>query len=106
MIEPLALNNQVQLWVMATLAFAIFYSNYMVAPLLPAFLKEFAAPAYQLGWLIAGYLIPYGVSTLAFGFSTALAIFASIQTLLGFAALYGFRGERPSRARSVELTTT
>ena len=32
---------------------------------------------------------------IAFGFTVALAIFASAQTLLGFAALYGFRGERP-----------
>jgi len=28
-------------------------------------------------------------------FNAALAIFASAQTLLGFAVLYGFRAERP-----------
>jgi predicted MFS family arabinose efflux permease len=65
--EPSATNDEVQLWVMATLAFAVFYSNYMVAPLIPAFSREFAVPAYQLGWLIAGYLIPYGISTLVYG---------------------------------------
>lgn len=43
---------------------------------------------------------------MAFGFSIALAIFASAQTLLGLAALYDFRGERPSLVRSAELTTT
>jgi len=43
---------------------------------------------------------------ITFGFSIALAIFASLQTVLGFAALYGFRGERPSRVRSVELAET
>jgi predicted MFS family arabinose efflux permease len=43
---------------------------------------------------------------IAFGFSTVLAVFASVQTLLGLAALYAFRGERPSRARSVGLTST
>ena len=32
---------------------------------------------------------------LALSFNAALAIFASAQTLLGFAALYGFRAERP-----------
>jgi predicted MFS family arabinose efflux permease len=32
---------------------------------------------------------------IAFGFGTALAIFASAQTLLGFAALYAFSAERP-----------
>jgi predicted MFS family arabinose efflux permease len=42
---------------------------------------------------------------IAFGFGTALAIFALGQTLSGFAALYVFRGERPSRVRSVELAT-
>jgi len=65
--EPSATNVKVQLWVMAILAFVVFYSNYMVAPLIPAFSKEFAVPAYQLGWLIAGYLISYGISTLVYG---------------------------------------
>jgi len=65
--QPSAVSDKVQLWVMATLAFAVFYSSYMVAPLLPAFSKEFAVPAHQLGWLIAGYLIPYGISTLVYG---------------------------------------
>ena len=60
-------NDDVQLWAMAALAFIIFYSNYMVAPLLPAFSREFAVPTYQLSWLIAGYLIPYGISTLVYG---------------------------------------
>ena len=66
--EPPAMNDQVQLWVMATLAFAVFYSNYMVAPLLSAFSKEFAVPVYQLRWLIAGYLIPYvGLALAGYG---------------------------------------
>src|ERR1700722_19203278 len=60
-------NDDSQLWVMATIAFAVVYSNYMVAPLIPAFSTEFAVPAYQLGWLIPGYLIPYGISTLIYG---------------------------------------
>jgi hypothetical protein len=36
---------------------------------------------------------------IAFRFTTALAIFTSAQALLGFAALYGFRGERPGCMR-------
>ena len=60
-------DDDARLWAMATLAFIIFYSNYMVAPLLPAFSREFSAPTSQLNWLIAGYLIPYGVSTLVYG---------------------------------------
>jgi predicted MFS family arabinose efflux permease len=65
--ETSTTNDKVQLWVMAILAFAVFYSNYMVAPLIPAFSREFSVPVYQLGWLIAGYLIPYGISTLVYG---------------------------------------
>ena len=65
--EPSAIGDKVQLWVMAILAFAIFYSNYMVAPLLPAFSKEFAVPAFQVSWIVAGYLIPYGITTLIYG---------------------------------------
>jgi predicted MFS family arabinose efflux permease len=32
---------------------------------------------------------------IAFRFTVALGVFASAQAVLGFAALYGFRGERP-----------
>lgn len=60
-------NDNAQLWVMATLAFTIFYSNYMAAPLIPAFSREFSVSANQLNWLIAGYLIPYGILTLVYG---------------------------------------
>ncbi|WP_161557367.1 MFS transporter [Acidisarcina polymorpha] len=52
---------------MSILAFTIFYVNYMVAPLIPAFLREFSAPTDQLSWLLAGYLVVYGISTLVFG---------------------------------------
>jgi predicted MFS family arabinose efflux permease len=65
--ESSTANNESQLWVLATIAFAVFYSNYMVAPLIPAFSREFSVPAYQLGGLIAGYLISYGISTLVYG---------------------------------------
>jgi hypothetical protein len=41
---------------------------------------------------------------IAFGFSTALAIFGSAQTLSGFAALYGFRGERPGESDPLNST--
>src|SRR5580698_9794160 len=65
--EPSTTNGESQLWVMAMIAFAIVYSNYMVAPLVPSFSREFSVPAYQLGWVIPGYLIPYGISTLVYG---------------------------------------
>jgi predicted MFS family arabinose efflux permease len=60
-------NNESQLWVMAAVAFAVFYSNYMMAPLIPALSREFSVTAYQVGWLIPGFLIPYGISTLVYG---------------------------------------
>jgi predicted MFS family arabinose efflux permease len=60
-------NNESQLRVMAVIAFAVVYSNYMVAPLIPALSREFSVTAYQMGWLIPGFLIPYGISTLVYG---------------------------------------
>jgi predicted MFS family arabinose efflux permease len=60
-------NHESQLWVMAAIAFAVVYSNYMMAPLIPALSHEFSVSPYQLGWLIPGFLIPYGVSTLVYG---------------------------------------
>ena len=60
-------NEESQLWVMAGIAFAIVYSNYMVPPLIPALSREFSVSPYQLGWLIPGFLIPYGISTLVYG---------------------------------------
>ena len=47
-------DDESQLWVMASIAFAIFYGNYMVAPLIPAFSNEFSVAAQQLGWGCSG----------------------------------------------------
>ena len=60
-------SDESQLWVMAAIACTVFYSNYMVPPLIPALSGEFSVTAYQLGWLIPGFLIPYGISTLIYG---------------------------------------
>src|ERR1700744_2898506 len=60
-------NNEALLRVMATVAFAIFYSNYMLPPLIPALSREFSVTPYQMGWLIPSFLIPYGISTLVYG---------------------------------------
>ena len=38
-----------------------------------------------------------------FGFPVALAIFASAHAMLGFAALYGFRGERPGCVELIRI---
>ena len=67
MAEGAPANSESQLRVMAVIAFAVVYSNYMVAPLIPALSREFSVSPYQLGWLIPGFLIPYGISTLVYG---------------------------------------
>ena len=55
------------LWAMCAIAFLVYYCNYMVAPLIPAFCREFSALPDALGWLIPGFSIAYGVSTLCYG---------------------------------------
>jgi predicted MFS family arabinose efflux permease len=67
MAEGATADEESQLWVMATIAFTIAYSNYMVPPLIPALSREFSVSPYQLGRLIPGFLIPYGISTLVYG---------------------------------------
>src|SRR3984957_11078649 len=87
MAEAATANDESQLWVMAAVAFAGFYSNYMVPPLIPALSRGFSLTAYQLGWLIPGFLISYGVSTLAYGaLSDRWGRFPMLVALLCFAA--------------------
>ena len=82
---------------MCAIAFLVYYSNYMVAPLIPAFCREFSVLPDALGWLVPGFSMAYGVSTLIygvlsdrFGRSPVLLIllpFASLTTLMiSFAA--------------------
>src|ERR1700753_1354660 len=80
-------NNESQLRVMAVIAFAVVYSNYMVPPLIPALSHDFSVSPYQLGWLIPGFLIPYGISTLVYGaLSDRWGRIPMLVTLLCFAA--------------------
>jgi predicted MFS family arabinose efflux permease len=67
MVEANPKNGESPLWLMAVIAFTIAYSNYMMAPLIPALSHEFSVTPYQLGWLIPGFLVPYGISTLVYG---------------------------------------
>src|SRR5580698_240816 len=87
MVQASPTNNESQLWVMAAIAFAVVYSNYMFPPLIPALSREFSVTAYQLGWLIPGFLIPYGMSTLVYGaLSDRWGRTPMLVTLLCFAA--------------------
>jgi predicted MFS family arabinose efflux permease len=79
------------LWAMCAIAFLVYYSNYMVAPLIPAFCQEFAVRPYALGWLVPGFSIVYGVSTLFYGvLSDRFGRSPVLLTLLPFASLTTF----------------
>jgi predicted MFS family arabinose efflux permease len=86
-----------ELWAMGGIALLVFYSNYMVAPLIPTFSQGFGVTPYRLGWLVPGFSIAYGVSTLVYGVVSdrfgrlpvlvILLVFASLVTLMvSFAA--------------------
>jgi predicted MFS family arabinose efflux permease len=87
-VDAPAKHHESQLWVMAAIAFAVFYSKHMMAPLVPALSHEFSVSPYELGWLIPGFLIPYGVSTLVYGaVSDRWGRTPVLVTLLCFATL-------------------
>jgi predicted MFS family arabinose efflux permease len=77
-----------ELWAMAAVAFLVFYSNYMVAPLMPAFSRELGVRPDGLSWLVPGFSIAYGVSTLIYGvLSDRLGRIPVLLILLPFASL-------------------
>ena len=76
------------LWAMCAIAFLVYYCNYMLAPLIPAFSREFAVLPDALGWLVPGFSIAYGVSTLCYGvLSDRLGRTFVLLILLPFASL-------------------
>ena len=77
-----------EFWIMATIAFLVFYSNYMVAPLIPALARAFGVPSYDLKWLIPGFSLIYGLATLLYGvLSDRFGRYPILRMLLGFAAV-------------------
>ncbi|MDB6025296.1 MAG: Multidrug resistance protein [Verrucomicrobiales bacterium] len=60
-------ENEKVLKAMAAAAFLVFFSGYMVAPLIPALSHEFSATERQIGWIVPAYMLPYGFSTLFYG---------------------------------------
>ena len=52
---------------LAVATFIIFFQAYMVAPIIPALSNTFGASAERVGLIVPAYLIPYGISTLAYG---------------------------------------
>lgn len=60
-------ENEKVLKTLAASAFLVFFSSYMIAPLIPALAHEFSATEHQLGWVVPAYMLPYGFSTLFYG---------------------------------------
>jgi predicted MFS family arabinose efflux permease len=91
-----ASDHTTELRAMAAIAFLVFYGNYMIAPLIPSLAREFAATPNELGWLVPGFSMAYGISTLIwvlsdrFGRTPVLLILllsASLATMMiSFAA--------------------
>ena len=52
---------------MAAIAFLIFFSTAMFPPLLPSLAREFAVGPMDFKWLVPGFSIAYGTTTLACG---------------------------------------
>lgn len=53
--------------VLAAATFIIFFQAYMVAPIIPALARTFAASVQAVGLVVPAYLIPYGIATLVYG---------------------------------------
>ncbi len=52
---------------LALATFIIFFQAFMVAPIIPALSKVFGTSIETVGLIVPAYLIPYGISTLAYG---------------------------------------
>jgi predicted MFS family arabinose efflux permease len=77
-----------ELWAMAAIAFLVFYSNSMVAPLIPALARGFGVRAFDLKWLIPGFSMLYGTATLFYGLlSDRFGRYPVLRVLLSFAAV-------------------
>jgi predicted MFS family arabinose efflux permease len=77
---------------LAVATLIIFFQAYMVAPIIPALSNAFGATVETIGLIVPAYLIPYGISTLAYGLLadrlgihrvmfTSLAAFAALTML-------------------------
>jgi predicted MFS family arabinose efflux permease len=61
------LQRERLLRLLALMTFIIFFQGYMVAPIIPLLSKALQSPEQATGLIVPAYLIPYGVSTLAYG---------------------------------------
>ncbi|TAL79350.1 MAG: MFS transporter [Burkholderiaceae bacterium] len=54
-------------WLLAAIAFLIFFQGYMIAPLIPRLATVFGVSVQTMGLAVPAYLIAYGVGTLFYG---------------------------------------
>lgn len=82
-----SLSGYGELRTMAAIAFLVFYSNYMIAPLIPALARGFGVRPFDLKWLIPGFSLLYGAATLLFGvLSDRVGRYPVLRVLLCVAA--------------------
>jgi predicted MFS family arabinose efflux permease len=85
---PDPFEMRLERWTMTAIAFLVFYSNSMIAPLLPALARGFGVRPYDLKWLIPGFSLLYGVATLIYGvLADRFGRYPVLQCLLCFAAI-------------------
>jgi len=85
--EPNSLRGDDELWIMAAITFLVFYSNSMIAPLIPALSRGFGVRPFDLKWLVPGFSVVYGSATLVYGvLSDRFGRYPVLRSLLGFAS--------------------
>jgi predicted MFS family arabinose efflux permease len=73
---------------MSAIAFLVYYSNSMIAPLIPALARDLGVRPYTLKWLIPGFSMLYGAATLLYGvLSDRFGRYLVLRLLLSVAAV-------------------
>ncbi|HVS71672.1 MAG TPA: MFS transporter [Phycisphaerae bacterium] len=60
-------EREIILRVTSAACFLIFFHAYLLAPLIPTLARDLASSEFAVGLLVPAYMIPYGLSTLAYG---------------------------------------
>lgn len=60
-------ENESVLKVISAASFVIFFTTYLIAPLLPSLARELHSTENVVGLVVPAYLLPYGISTLFYG---------------------------------------
>lgn len=61
-------RRELLLRILSAATFIIFFQLYMVAPLIPSMSALFKVSEQKVGLIVPAYLLPYGISTLFYGF--------------------------------------